>query len=242
MLLLFLVVVFIAAVLRLLWLRYQPPPRQLLLAGGIAFGLIGLLALIATGRLHWMAAVVAMVLPLTMKVLGTLGLMRLLQQIGGGGGPTPFPGGGSTSSSARNSVVTSRFLHMELDHGSGDLEGRIIDGPHAGASLLDLSLAQQLELLAHYQRQDPDSARLLETWLDRRHGPIWRESDTRSGDPSRQEALRILGLEGTPDRRTITAAHRRMMQKFHPDHGGSEELAARINAAKERLLNDLERS
>jgi len=254
-LLLFLVAVFVAALLRLLWLRYRPPPRQLLVAGGIAFGLIGLLALVATGRLHWIAAALAMGLPLAMKILGTLGLMRLMQRLGGSAGPTPFPGGGSGGGGDRSSAVTSRFLHMELDHGSGELEGRIVDGPHAGADLTDLSLAEQLELLAHYQREDQDSARLLETWLDRSHGPTWREASASGyggrdtgehagshGDPSRKEALRILGLEGDPDRRAITAAHRRLMQKFHPDHGGTDELAARINAAKERLLSDLERS
>ncbi|MCC5885933.1 MAG: molecular chaperone DnaJ [Gammaproteobacteria bacterium] len=242
--LLFLIAVFVAALLRLLWLRYRPPPKQMLVAAGIAFGIIGLMALVATGRLHWIAAALAMGLPLAMRILGALGMLRLLQRLGGAGGPTPFPGGGGGGGSGgdRNSKVTSRFLHMELDHGSGELEGRIVDGPHSGASLADLTLAEQLELLAHYQREDQDSARLLETWLDRNHGPTWREATSSGSDPSHQEALRILGLEGRPDRRAIIAAHRRMMQKFHPDHGGSEELAARINAAKERLLRDLESS
>ncbi len=241
-LLLFLIAIFVAALLRLLWLRYRPPPRQMLVAAGIAFGLIGLLGLVVTGRLHWIAAALAMGLPLVMRVLGTLGLMRLIRQLTGTGGPTPFPGGGSSHGGDRQSKVSSRFLDMELDHGSGELKGRIIDGPHAGTLLADLSLPEQLELLAHYRREDQDSARLLETWLDRSHGPIWREANANDGDPSRQEALRILGLDGSPDRRAITAAHRRLMQKFHPDHGGSEELAARINAAKARLLSDLDQS
>lgn len=246
-LLLFLIAVLVAAMLRLLWLRHRPPPRQLLITAGIAFGLIGLLALVASGRLHWIAGVLAMILPMAVKILGTLGLMRLLRRLGGSAGPTPFPGGNSAGSEDRNSKVTSRFLQMELDHGSGKLEGRILDGPHAGASLADLTLPEQLELLAHYEREDEDSVRLLETWLDRCHGPAWRQANgnpgqAHDGDPSRHEALRVLGLEGSPDRQAIITAHRRMMQKFHPDHGGSEELASRINAAKERLLSDLERS
>lgn len=245
-LLLFLAVVFVGAMLRLLWLRYRPSPRQLLIVGGISLGLIGLLALVASGRLHWIAATLAMVLPVAFRILGALGLSRLLGRLGGAG-PSPFPGSASGDSGHRSSEVRSRFLHMELDHGSGELEGKILDGPHAGSTLAALSLAEQLALLAHYRREDQDSARLLETWLDRHHGPAWREAreqqpDRGGGEPSREEALRILGLEGRPDRQAIIAAHRRLMQKFHPDHGGSEDLAARINGAKARLLEDLETS
>jgi len=244
-LLLFLVAVFMATLLRMLWLRYQP--RQMLVAAGISLVLIGLLALVASGRLHWIAASLAMALPVVLRILGALGLSRLLRRLGGSAGPTPFPGSASGDSGDRSSEVSSRFLHMELDRRSGKLEARILEGPHAGAALADLSLAEQLELLIHYQREDQDSARLLETWLDRNHGATWREAnasqaDHGSSDPSRQEALRILGLKGNPDRREIITAHRRLMQKFHPDHGGSEELAAQINAAKARLLGDLEAS
>lgn len=240
LLLLLLVLVFVGALLRLLQLRYQPSPRQLLLTGGMALGLVGMLALVATGRLHWIAAALTVGLPLAFKILSALGMLRLLQRLSGAGGPTPFPGGHSAGGSGqRQSEVTTRFLRMQLDHGSGELEGRILDGPHVGASLSDLTLAEQLTLLEHYRREDADSARLLETWLDRRHGAAWRQTGS-AGDPGRDEALRILGLSGDPDRDSIVKAHRRMMQKFHPDHGGSEELAARINAAKERLLRDLD--
>lgn len=239
LLLLFLIAVFIAALLRLLWLRYRPGPRQMLLAAAISAGLIGLLGLVVTGRLHWIAAALGVGLPLAMRIFSGLGLLRLLQRLGGATGPTPFPGSGP---SQRSSQVNSRFLEMAFDHDSGHLTGQIIDGPHAGASLADLSLAEQLQLLAHYRREDQDSARLLETFLDRSHGPVWREAEQEGSDPSREQALRILGLSGQPDRRTITAAHRRMMQKYHPDHGGSEDMAARINAAKQRLIKDLETS
>jgi curved DNA-binding protein CbpA len=53
---------------------------------------------------------------------------------------------------------------------------------------------------------------------------------------SRAEAFAVLGLaEGATDEE-IRAAHRRLIQRVHPDVGGSADLAARINRAKEILL------
>ena len=53
---------------------------------------------------------------------------------------------------------------------------------------------------------------------------------------SREEALAILGLKENASKEDILAAHKRMMQKLHPDRGGSDHLAAQINKAKETLL------
>ena len=53
----------------------------------------------------------------------------------------------------------------------------------------------------------------------------------------RGEALAVLGLEGAPDDEAITAAHKRMIVRAHPDQGGSDYLAAKVNEAKQVLLN-----
>ncbi|MCK7578446.1 MAG: molecular chaperone DnaJ [Chromatiales bacterium] len=59
-----------------------------------------------------------------------------------------------------------------------------------------------------------------------------------SGALSDDEARAILGVDAKADAEAIRAAHRRLMQRLHPDRGGSDYLAARINAAKRRLLGD----
>lgn len=55
---------------------------------------------------------------------------------------------------------------------------------------------------------------------------------------SEQRALSILGLQKGASKDEIIAAHKRLMQKVHPDKGGSEELAIQINHAKDTLLKN----
>ncbi len=59
-----------------------------------------------------------------------------------------------------------------------------------------------------------------------------------TGDMTRAEALEILGLEDGASVDEINTAHRRMIASAHPDKGGSDWMAAKVNTARSVLLDD----
>jgi len=68
------------------------------------------------------------------------------------------------------------------------------------------------------------------------------QSDSAVGSPSdsimsRQEAADILGVEVNATRDEVRLAHKKLIQKLHPDRGGSDALAKQINTAKDVLLS-----
>ena len=155
---------------------------------------------------------------------------------------------GARAGGQQSSEVVTDSLRMQLDHTTGELEGEVLQGPFAGRSLESLGLAELLHLLAGCQREDPRSVALLETYLDRRQ-PDWRThvAGEQAGGPGQQAgvssamdeatALSVLGLAPGASVDEIKAAHRRLMTKLHPDHGGSGYLAAQLNQAKDYLLS-----
>ena len=151
--------------------------------------------------------------------------------------------------SGQTSEVTTRFLRMTLDHDSGEMDGIVREGECAGERLSELDLETLLSLWRRCRAEDEQSASVLEAFLDRTHGEDWRESAAAGAaggsnggrqqgqsPMTREEALEVLGLEPGSSEEEIRAAHRRLMRHAHPDHGGSNYLAAKINQAKDLLL------
>jgi hypothetical protein len=134
-------------------------------------------------------------------------------------------------------MVETAMLSMRLDPGTGTLSGRVRRGRWAGRDLSELGPDELRALVAEAAADDPESVPLIEAWLDRMHAG-WRNmgSATASASPDRAEALSILGLSEGASEAEIRAAHARLMRTAHPDAGGSDWLAARLNAARDVLL------
>ena len=225
--------------LALRWLSSQPPRVYwqwiaVLLAAG-------LLTLVLTGRAHWLAAVFAALLPFVRGLLTLLGHIPLLKRMLAGVDALKSksePSGGQTS------TVQSKYIRMTLNHDSGDINGEVLTGQFMGKTLDQLDLDALLQLLREFQ-DDDESVALLQTYLDREHADTWQQqagaqgqqrTPSEPGNMSREEALQILGLSADASEAEIIETHRRLMQKLHPDRGGSAYLAATINLAKGKLL------
>jgi len=173
--------------------------------------------------------------------LGGFGLWLLGVKVG------PFARLGGRSGAV--SRVRSAMIEMELDRVTGAIRGVVLAGPEEGSSLDQLTREQLLTLYRRCVTNDPEGARLLEAYFDRRF-PGWRgaaqgQKDARRGGAgpqrrpasiSEDEAYEILGLKKGAGADEIARAHRELMKKLHPDHGGTTELAARVNEAKDVLM------
>lgn len=73
----------------------------------------------------------------------------------------------------RRAVVRTAALEVELDARARTVNGLVLAGRFEGETLERLDL-EQLRLLRRELRPDPESVRLIETYLDGRF-PVWRE-------------------------------------------------------------------
>ena len=207
-------------------------PQQLAITmrkvGGVAlFGVAGFLAL--RGALPLAIPIAAFALTL----------------VAGGGGVGGFTGSKQKSKGQTSHVQTER-LEMELDHDTGYMDGKCLEGKFAGRTLSSLSDREAIELYASFEADGFKEAALMEAYLNWRI-PNWQEktggTKERAGrggfSKSRmsvEEARAVLEVGPDASDEEIRQAHRRLMMKLHPDHGGSNYLAARINEAKDVLL------
>ena len=233
-----LLLIAIAITLLVLLRRVQqlPPHKRrggyIQLTLGVA--LVATVLLTLLGRMHWIGAAVTGLFVLVRQLLPILVrgfplLQRWLQQR-------------STGASGAHSEVKTALLKMTLDHESGDLDGEVLVGTFKEWRLSELSKDQLLELMDYSREYDPDSAQLLTNYLDQRFPGGWdgAEADASENEQSSamttKEAMAVLGLADGASEAEIVAAHRKLMQKMHPDRGGNDYLAAKINEAKDFLL------
>lgn len=221
--------------------RFALTPRQNTYLFFLVASLLVVGVMIAIGRLpfQFILAPIGVAATFLLRMLPTL--LRLLPM-------WHLFKGRAASAKAPNrdqvSTIRTEFFDMELQHDDGSMDGVVLKGNFSERRLSSLQLQ---DLLALYQEcsQDADSAQVLEAYIDRAF-PDWREhaqagyegAAAIADDSLMTEtlALEILGLDETADKEQVTKAHRSLMQKMHPDRGGSDYLAQKINAAKDFLM------
>lgn len=217
------------------WVAHAPPKSVLSSMKWIVGGLVALVALVllATGRFGLIWFLLIALLPFVRRFFSVRQMWKTMQG----------PGNGNRSS------VKTRFLDMSLDHDTGSMDGQILEGTFKGRMLSELTIDQLRTLFEEVALIDRQSGELLNTYADKLYGDAWRSDGTgdadrdegrhnhpKGGAMSREEALAVLGLEDGADREAVKEAHRRMMKAAHPDAGGSDYLAAKVNQAKDILL------
>lgn len=98
-------------------------------------------------------------------------------------------------------------------------------------SLLGTYLAKKASLKGDFDRGSSARRENFQGDAGARH-----RQPPRQGTMTEEEAYKILGLDAGAGPEDIRRAHRALMKKVHPDQGGSNWLASRINQAKDMLL------
>ncbi|NNE37961.1 MAG: molecular chaperone DnaJ [Gammaproteobacteria bacterium] len=224
------------------WKNTPDPKQKKLLLQKTVIGVlvVALLLLVLTGRVHWIGAVFAGILASFRQMLPLI--VRYLPVL-----TQAYRQFSPRSNPPNTSTVNSKIIVMTLDHTTGKLSGKVVDGEFKGCDLDEMS-NQDLQNLYHYcVEMDLNSAKLLESYLSDRFGDQFKsQSNSENHHPAQSsnemsisEALQVLGLDGEPGNDEVTEAYRKIMQKFHPDRGGNQYFAAKANQAREVLLKKI---
>jgi len=186
---------------------------------------------------------------ITMRGMAIIGFPIMAAGLGmlrGGFGLSGMWANRTKKAQGQQSRVRSSTLEMELEHDSGAMDGTVLRGQFKGSRLSQMAQGELQNLHGEIlSLGDNQAAALLEAYLQRMHSEWFEQQEgshnntaTGPGDSamSAEQAYEILGLQPGASKADIKSAHRTLMLKLHPDHGGSTYLASKINEAKDFLL------
>lgn len=222
--------------------KAQLSDKQFSLVFVLAFSLLLILGLILFGRLpiQYIFAPIGVALTFLLRMLPRLAQLMPL------GSLIAKKLWGNRRSGQHKSIIRAEFLTMEIDHDSGEMEGKVLKGSFKDRLLSTLDIEQLICLLEECTADD-ESRRILKAYMQRSrtrpqggwgHGDSGEDGAVAEGSMDRKLALEILGLDEQASSADIRTSYRQLMAKLHPDRGGSDYLAKKINAAKDFLLRD----
>lgn len=185
-----------------------------------------------TGRIHWLGALAAGLLGVlkfgASHFIRFLPILRFLQ----------------SKRSFGNPVFRTANLEIHVDLNSGAMSGRVISGEFEGKDLSTLEKTELDSLEAKLKENDKRSYYLLRVYRQRTSTSQGGDGSASSNyqsvsDPSIEECRLMLGLPETFTQKEVDRAYKSLMQKLHPDRGGNDYLASRINRARDMLINYL---
>lgn len=215
------------------WLGRQKLETQHLIITSLIVLALGVLVILTlTGGLHWLAALGAGSFFLLRRLFPLLQYLPLANKL--------WQRRTSKDGTARPSMLETEWLVVHIDYQAMALSGSVRKGMYQGQQLNQMS-ATDLQALHQELAQDSASQGLLELYMQQtgRHSHHRTTSSTSSGAMSVADAMKILGLEGKPSREDIIATHKKIIQRLHPDRGGSDHLATLVNTARDVLIKAL---
>lgn len=191
----------------------------------VVFGLL-LVVLIFSGRLNWLVAMIAAIIPLLPKVFSWA--LRLWPGI------SMIYKKTQAMKSHDPSRVETNSLIVLTSQSNNTIQISVKSGLHAGKDFSQLELKEILLLLSDYRQQDNESAEWTIKYLTMKY-PGWYKKQSESMDL--KEAREILSVNENSSHAEIIKAHKKLMQKNHPDRGGSDYIARKINLARDVLIS-----
>lgn len=205
--------------------------NKALRTGLLYFVAIALLLLVISGRIPVVFAAISAAIPFLHRLFAYRGLIGAAGRFAGSRfGPTK---------------LTTQWLVVEYDISKHSLDGAIIRGQFEGQKLSQLNEAQLNSLLEEVSDDFQSRAAINAYVIMRKGGPDQQKAQASSlmdGKMSVSQAYEILGLDENASLDEVKLAHKRLMQKLHPDRGGSSYLAAQINHAKDVLWETQKKS
>lgn len=215
-------------------LRSLPPAeRRSKLITWAVYAAIGILVLaVVSGRIHWLGALVAAALAgLRFSASALFRLLPLLNVL-------------RRSKAINDPVFRTAYLELRLALQNGAISGQVLQGEYQGRELHSLNDDEGDRLEATLKDEDRRGYYLLRVYRSRHRShqdqhAFQEATHDHLADPSVEEARLILGLEQNYKREDINRAFKQLIQKLHPDRGGNDYLASRINRARDILLKTL---